>query len=63
MYHSITFGTKNTWDDWHLIPKTRPLVNPPTVKTNYVDIPCGDGVLDLTETLACRPVHNNRNGS
>ena len=48
MYHSITIGDKNTWDDWHLIPATRPLFNPPTVKENMVNIPGGDGVLDLT---------------
>lgn len=63
MYHSITIGTKNTWDDWHLIPATRPLFNPPTVKTNLVDIPGGDGVLDLTTALAGRPTYNNRIGS
>lgn len=63
MYHSITIGTKNTWDDWHLIPATRPLFNPPTVKTNMVNIPGGDGVLDLTTAIAGRPTYNNRTGS
>ena len=63
MYHSITIGSKNTWDDWHLIPATRPLFNPPTVKTNMVNIPGGDGVLDLTTSLAGRPTYNNRTGS
>ena len=63
MYHSITIGSKNTWDDWHLIPKTRPLVNPPEVKTNYVDIPGGDGSIDLSTALSGRPIYKNRNGS
>ncbi len=63
MYHSITIGNKNTWDDWHLIPATRPLFNPPSVKTNMVNIPGGDGVLDLTTALAGRPTYNNRTGS
>lgn len=63
MYHSITIGDKNTWDDWHLIPATRPLFNPPTVKENMVNIPEGDGVLDLTASLAGRPTYNNRTGS
>lgn len=63
MYHSITIGDKNTWDDWHLIPTTRPLFNPPTVKTNLVDIPGGDGALDLTTALSGRPTYNNRTGS
>lgn len=63
MYHSITFGEKNTWDDWHLIPKSRPEVNPPAVKTNYIEIPGGDGVLDLTTALAGRPLFKNRTGT
>lgn len=63
MYHSIYFGEKNTWDDWHLIPRSRPVVNPPKVKTHTVEIPGGDGVLDLTEALAGRPLYQNRTGS
>lgn len=63
MNHSITIGHKNTWDDWHLIPTSRPLFNPPTVKTTTISVPGGDGVLDLTESLAGRPTYNNRIGS
>lgn len=63
MYHSITIGSKNTWDDWHLIPATRPLFNPPPVKTKYIEIPGGDGVLDLSTSLAGRPTYGNRTGS
>jgi hypothetical protein len=39
------------------------LINPPSVKTNYVEIPGGDGILDLTTTLSGRPVYKNRTGS
>ena len=63
MYHSITFGDKNTWNDWHLIPSKRPSFNPPTVKSQYVDIPGGNGVLDLTESLTGYPLYNTRTGS
>ena len=63
MYHSITFGDKNTWDDWHLVPQTRPVLLPPDVKTNYVDIPGADGHLDLTEALVGEPLYKNRTGS
>ena len=63
MYHSITIGDKNTWDDWHLIPATRPLFNPPTVKENMVKSPGGDGVLVMTASLAGRPTYNYRTGS
>lgn len=63
MYHSITFGDKNTWDDWHLIPSSRPLFNPPTPKTKYQDIPGANGKLDLSEALTGYPVYDNRIGS
>lgn len=67
-YHSInigndTIGYKNTWDDWHIVPTSRPLVPPPGVHTSYVDIPGGDGALDLTEALTGRPTYQNRSGS
>lgn len=73
MYHSMTFtkvnpysGTediKNTWDDWHLIPSSRPVFNPPSLKANYADIPGADGSLDFTEVLTKYPLYNNREGS
>lgn len=63
MYHSITIGEKNTWDDWHLIPTSRPLFSVPKVKENIVDIPGADGSLDLTTALTGRPLYENRKGS
>lgn len=63
MYHSITIGDKNTWDDWHLIPESRPLFSAPPVKTNYIDIPGGDGSLDLSTAMTGKPLYNNRTGS
>lgn len=63
MYHSITIGNKNTWDDWHLVSTSRPLVNPPSVKTHYVDIPGADGSIDLTEAISGKAAYGNRSGS
>lgn len=63
MYHSVTFGSMNSWDNWHLIPTSRPVFNPPDVKEQYVDIPGGNGVLDLTDTLNGQVTYGNRNGS
>lgn len=62
-YHSITIGEKNTWDDWHLVPTSRPLVVPPNVNTSYVTVPGASGSLDLTEALTGHPTYSNRNGS
>lgn len=63
MYHSITFGEKNTWEDWHLVPVSRPVFNPPSLKKKTIDIQGGDGLIDLTEALAGYPLFNNREGS
>lgn len=63
MYHSITFGEKNTWEDWHLIPSSRPLFSPPKVRTKNVEIPGANGDLDLTTVLTGEPLFDNRTGS
>ena len=63
MYHSITFGEKNTWDDWHLVPSSRPLFAPPAVKSKYVEIPGANGAIDLTDALTGAPLFENRQGS
>ena len=63
MYHSVSFGSKNTWDDWGLVPSSRPLFNPPKRKTNYVDIPGASGALDLSEALTGYPLFNDREGT
>lgn len=61
--HSVNYGKYNTWEDWHLIPSSRPFFAPPSVKTKDVDIPGMDGTLDLTEVVAGRPIFGNRSGS
>lgn len=63
MYHSIIIGSKNTWDDWHLIPSSRPAFNPPVPKTKYIDIPGADGHLDMSTSLTGDIAYNNREGS
>ena len=61
MYHSITFDNeKNTWDDWHLIPSSRPLVVPPSIKSNYVDVAGIDGGIDLSDYPTSQPTYNYR---
>lgn len=66
MYHSISFydGTSkfNTYSTWGLVPETRPHVVPPEPKTKYLDLPAGNGRIDLTESLTGFPVFNDREG-
>lgn len=73
MYHSLDFeiipakgGVNvklNTYKDLHLVPTSRPVINPPTVKTKQIEVPGANGVIDLTESLTPYPVYNNRQGS
>ena len=64
--HSIYFekngSVRNTYSDFRLIPTSRPIIKRPDVKTNYVEIPGADGVLDYTEALNGLK-YNNRKGS
>lgn len=67
-FHSITIGNdtdgyKNTWDDWHLVPSSRPLIAPPPIKSSYLELVGGDGFIDMTESLAGKTVYGNRSGS
>jgi hypothetical protein len=63
MDYSVSFGTKNTWTDWHLTPTSRPVINPPDVKSNYTEVPGGDGSVDTTESMTGRPVYGTRTGT
>jgi len=61
--HSITIDGMNTWNDWHMAPKSRPFVVAPSVKESYVDVPAADGSLDYTEVLAGKARYANRVGT
>lgn len=63
MYHSVTFGEKNTWDDWALVAKKRPFIAPPTPKTNFIEIPGSSTKLDFSEAITGYPTYENRTGS
>lgn len=54
MYHSLTLIRDNvwvnTWDQLHLIPTERPVIQPPEAKINMVPIPGALRPLDISET-------------
>ena len=63
MYHSINFGDANTYDDWLIVPSSRPVFSPPSQKTQVLDIPGANGSLDISTSLTGYPVYENRTGS
>lgn len=60
--HSVTFGDKNSWLDWHLVPTSPPFVPLPPANTKYVEIPGGPAI-DLTEAVAGRTTYGSRQAS
>ena len=62
-YHSINIDDRNTWDYWHLIPTARPIVSPPEVKANLVEVPGRYGFIDLSTILTGRTMYGSRQGS
>lgn len=63
MFHSVTFGNKNSWEDWNLAPSYRPFFSPPKVKKNVIDIPGSNGSLDLSTAITGYPLYENRTGT
>lgn len=67
MYYAVTIikgaETKNTYNDWYLVPSSRPVILPPEPKYNMIDIPGVNGVIDLTDVLTGDVAYNNRKGS
>lgn len=66
MYHGITFivGSErySTWENWRLIPVSRPIVAQPTPVYKNVEIPGKNGTLDLTDYLVNGPTYSDRKG-
>lgn len=55
----VKFGNYHSWDDFSLI-LSQKIIGTPSPKTETIDIPGGDGVLDLTEFFG-ETKYNNRN--
>jgi len=69
MYHGVTFldmeeedGMKS-YEDFHLIPRRRLYIGPPEAKTSLVDIPGGDGYMDVSEAPDGRAHYGARTAS
>ena len=68
MYHSVTFTLPNVWsknsyDDFHLVPDGRPVISMPEPVTNYLEVPGASGQLDMSTSLTGYPLYGAREGS
>ena len=66
MYHSVIIRVDdtfiNTYDAWHLIPSSRPVISPPIERTKFVTVGGRSGNLDYSQSLTHKPVFDNRTG-
>ena len=66
MYHSLIINVDDdyidTWDDWKLIPSSRPVIAPPIERTKFVTVPNRDGSLDYSQTVPKRATFDDRTG-
>lgn len=53
----------NTWNDWHLIPTSRPSIAHPNPNIVEVQIPGSEEVIDLTQYLTGRMTYGQRSGT
>ena len=58
-----THDYRHTWTDWHLIPAQRVRINAPLVKNSELEVPGGNGKLDLSPILSYFPLFQNRTGT
>lgn len=66
--HGITFinllgRKKHTWDDWRIVPTSRPVILPPSIQTMEQEVLGRDGFLDLSESLDGEIHYKNRVGT
>lgn len=66
--HGITFmdslGRKrHTWDDWRIVPTSRPVILSPSIQRMEQEVPGRDGLLDFSESLDGEIHYNNRIGT
>lgn len=66
--HSVIFtnssGTsKDTWKDWHIVPTTRPVINPPGVDFAMEMLPGATEAYDATEAVGNSITYGIREGS
>lgn len=53
----------NTWNNWFLIPTSRPTLSTPGPQTKFVDIPGMNGGYDISDYLTPNMVFTDRSGS
>lgn len=56
----VKIGSKHTYDEWGAFLARSPVIGQPEAKTSYIDVPGGNGSIDLTEALTGDVVYSDR---
>lgn len=63
MFRGITFnGEKHTYDDWGLVLSKNPIPPQPTVNTSLLEVPGGNGFVNLSAALTGDVTYSTREG-
>lgn len=60
IYSGASIGDFHTWKDWRAIIQNSDVVGSPEPNTNYLEVPGGNGHIDLTETLTGDVTYSTR---
>lgn len=61
--HGITINGLHTYNDLGMVAQEIPVIAPPPLKVQTLEIPGADGSIDLTQALAGRELYGRRRGS
>lgn len=61
--YGMKIGEFHSYKDFGLVPTSKPVVNLPSPKLEYLDIPGRQGEIDITESLTGEVVYEMRTGS
>jgi|SRR3712207_806805 len=61
--YGMKMGEFHSYKDFGLVPTSKPVINLPSPKLEYLDIPGRQGEIDITESLAGEVIYEMRTGS
>ena len=61
--YGMKIGEFHSYKDFGLVPTSKPVVNLPSPKLEYLDIPGSHGEIDITESLTGEVIYEMRTGS
>lgn len=60
--NGVSFDGKHSYREYGLLLKSRPVISPPEPKTNVIEVPGSDVIIDLTESLTGKVHYGMREG-